>query len=240
MGKDIRCPYCGESIEANFVYCPSCGAKIRKEKDFTETSKVKQQSKQNFNLSNQQKTFPVVKLIYVLLFLLAVGGIIIYSSGVFDKPVVNIDFSQMPNDDIHRGINLENIKQINALEEELKLNPQDKTKLLTLAHLLNDSGFKEKAIERYKEYLKLDPKNADVLVDMGVCYYELKNNDEALRFMKEALKYQPNHQIAHLNIGIVLMANGKRDEAKAWWEKALEINPQNEIGKRAKELISSH
>ncbi|MCX7797860.1 MAG: tetratricopeptide repeat protein [Melioribacter sp.] len=237
MGKDIKCTKCGEIIEPHFTYCPSCGSKLKKGKEVSETTL---KNGQKNNTLTQQKNFPIVKLLYILAFLIVVGGIIIYSSGTFDKPIKDVSVNQMPNDEIHRGINLESIKQINALEEELKLNPHDKSKLLSLAHLLNDSGFKERAIEKYKEYLRLDPSNADVIVDMGVCYYELKNNEEALRLMKEALKYQPKHQIAHLNIGVVLLASGKREEAKQWWKKAVEINPENEIGKRAQELINSH
>ncbi|MEG8988797.1 tetratricopeptide repeat protein [Ignavibacteria bacterium 4148-Me] len=241
MEKNNRCTVCGEPVEPDYNFCPSCGAKIGeavKRSNISE-KKIKQKNPKSEE-QIQAKKISTAKIIYVLIFLVAIGGIIIYSSGIFDKPIQNIKTNQMPDDEIHRGINLQSIQQINELEEELKANPEDKSKLLTLAHLLNDSGFKERAIEKYKEYLKSDSKNSDVLVDMAVCYYELGNNEEAIKLMKEALKYQPKHQIAYLNLGIVSLASGNHDEAISWWKKAVEINPDNEIGKRAQELIKSH
>jgi len=241
MEKNNRCSICGEPVKPDYNFCPSCGAKIGEavKQSNVPSKKIKQK-----NLKSEEqipaKKISTAKIIYILIFLVAIGGIIIYSSGIFDKPEHNIKTNQMPDDEIHRGINLQSIQQINELEEELKANPEDKSKLLTLAHLLNDSGFKERAIEKYKEYLKSDSKNSDVLVDMAVCYYELGNNEEAIKLMKEALKYQPKHQIAYLNLGIVSLASGNHDEAISWWKKAVEINPDNEIGKRAQELIKSH
>lgn len=235
MSNLIECTGCGELLEPNFNFCPYCGTKIKKE-----NTRVSSSSKKEFKSNKQVKEFSGTKLFTVVAVLLIFGLVLIFSSGIFDKPKVSVNPNTLPNDEIHRGINLENIQQINSLEEELKANPSDKSKLLTLAHLLNDSGFKEKAIERYKEYLKIDPKSPDVLVDMGVCYYDLGNYEEALKYMKDALKYEPKHQIAHLNIGVVLMATGKKNDAKEWWKKAFEINPNNEIGKRAQELINSH
>ena len=164
--------------------------------------------------------------------------IIVYSSGSFDNPVVSTT-AQNNENDFHKGVDLQHLQRINTLEEELKLKPDD-SKLLELAHLLNDSGLKEKAIEKYQIYLKSNPKDADVLVDLGICYFELGKNEDALRYMKEALNYQPKHQIAHLNLGIVSLSGNLHDEAIEWWKKAVALNPDNSIGKRAQELINSH
>ena len=84
--------------------------------------------------------------------------------------------------------NLTKLRQITDFEDSLNKNPNDSQLLLQLAHLLNDSGFKRKAIEKYNDYLKVDPKNADVLVDRGVCYYDLHQYDEAINSMESAIK----------------------------------------------------
>ena len=118
--------------------------------------------------------------------------------------------------------------------------PNDYETLEKLAHLLNDSGFFNKAIEKYKLYLQKFPDNADMRVDMGVCYFEMKQFDMAISQMKEALKYQPTHQIAHLNIGVVNYSAGNIDEAMNWWRKAVELDPDSPYGKRAKELIETN
>lgn len=245
------CNICGELINATDNFCPSCGAPVVKPVDPDDNqksianNKVNKKnigSKGNKNLKGntqpEQKRISPIKIFYLTFFFIVIALIIVYSSGSFDNPGV----SKSPGsntDDVHKGVDLQYIQRINTLEEELKTNP-DNVKLLELAHLLNDSGLKEKAIEKYQIYLKTNPKDADVLVDMGVCFFELGKNEDALRYMKEALKYQPQHQIAHLNLGIVSLSAGLHDEAIEWWKKAFALNPANSIGKRAQELINSH
>lgn len=251
----IKCSVCGEEADKSNNFCSSCGAPINKNaaaesrtdskqvenknRDLNKENSSGRKSKENSDKNNPDlKKISFVKLFYVSFFLLLAGLVIIFSSGVFDNGGA-VPTSSQNTDGAHSGVDLQYIQRINQLEEELKAKP-DKSKLLELAHLLNDSGLKPRAIEKYKEYLNIDPQNADVLVDMGVCYFDLRKYDDALNFMKEALKYQPNHQIAHLNIGIVSLSAGMHDEAIEWWKKAAAINPNNDIGKRAQELINSH
>ena len=253
----INCSICGESIESTFTFCPSCGSSIKKEelkeslKDVvspsnSETKKRKTKSdfgneKSNNENQTQEKNIPLIKLLYIIIALVIVGFVLLLSTGLFDKasPITSLN-NQESIQDFHNGVDLSSLQRINVLEEKTKNNPNDFVSLIELAHLLNDSGFKEKAIEKYKIYLKVHPDDADVLVDMGVCYYEMANYQEALKWMKEAIKYQPKHQIAHLNIGIVTLTSGNHDEALEWWKKAMEIEPNNNVGKRAQELINSH
>lgn len=241
--ENIYCKNCGELISKTDKFCPQCGVSV----STTKTNKKEKKEFKNDQPSTKMKSHSVeqgnkkisgVKIFYLTFILIVVGLLIVYSSGIFDKPPVSAS-TQNVNNNPHSGVDLKYLQRINQLEEELKTQP-DNDKLIELAHLLNDSGFKDKAIEKYLSYLKQNPKDADVLVDLGVCYYELGKNEDAIRYMKEALKYQPKHQIAHLNIGIVSLASNKHDEAIQWWKKAVEINPGSEIGKRAQELINSH
>lgn len=253
--EKINCSVCGEEVDVNDNFCSSCGVVLKKKtksdssrgtkgiesksKDLKNENFSGRKSKENTKKNTSDlKKISFVKLFYVAFSLLLVGMVIIFSSGVIDNGG-SVSSSAQNTDDVHSGVDLQYLQRINSLEEELKVKP-DKSKLLELAHLLNDSGLKPRAIEKYQEYLKIDPKNADVLVDMGVCYYELGKYDDALRFMKDALKFQPKHQIAHLNIGIVSLSAGMHDEAVDWWKKAVAINPNSDVGKRAQELINSH
>ena len=246
------CSVCGEVVDVNDKFCSSCGSVINS-KNITETvtkandrqsAKVKTISEKKIKANtketgekNQVKKLSGTKLLYISFFLIFVLAVILYSSGVFDQPSEPSSSQEVSS--FHGGVDLQNLQRINDLENELKQNP-DQKKLLELAHLLNDSGFKEKAIEKYKDYLKNDSKNPDVLVDMGVCYYDLGKYEEAVKQMKEALKHKPDHQIAHLNLGVISIANGKNDEAVVWWKKTVAINPNSDIAKRAQELINSH
>lgn len=249
--ENTTCNICGESINTVDNFCSSCGAPLVKPVHIndTETSIVNNKATKNKietkgvkNLKGEaqleQKRISPIKIFYLTFFFIISALIIVYSSGSFDNPGVAKSTGSNV-EDVHKGVDLQYIQRINALEEELKVNP-DSQKLLELAHLLNDSGLKEKAIEKYKIYLKTNPKDADVLVDLGVCFFELGKNEDALRYMKEALKYQSQHQIAHLNLGIVSLSAGLHDEAIVWWKKAVALNPGNSIGKRAQELINSH
>ena len=247
------CSNCGTPIGTNDNFCPNCGIAVKKiEPQETVNSKNKRQAKKSFstkkvrvknpsasNVDNPRKVLPVVKILYVVLVLLIVAFVISYMGGVFDSPLVSGSSSSGSFNDVHNGASLEQIQQINALEQTVQANPEDMQSTLKLANLLNDSGFKDKAIDYYKKYLVSNPKDADVLVDIGSCYYSLGKYDNAEKEMKEALKYQPNHQIANLNLGIVLLAKGKNADAIDWWKKAVKINPSNEIGKKAQELINS-
>ncbi len=247
------CTVCGELIDPNFKFCPECGSTVNKKIDRlvkvksgkVDTDEVKSKVKQGKKKSERmtdagpiEKKLSPIKLFYVLFSLVVVIGVILFTSGIFDKPSQQIQ-SDKSFEELHSGVDLKNLERINELENQLKVNP-DEVKLLELAHLLNDSGLKERAIEKYKEYLKTNPKEADVLVDMGVCYFDLRNYAEAEKWMKEALIYNPQHQIAHLNLGVVTINSGKRDEALVWWKKAVAINPNTEVAKRAQELINSH
>ncbi|MEW6652295.1 MAG: tetratricopeptide repeat protein [Bacteroidota bacterium] len=259
MANIFRCRICGEKFETEVEFCPGCGADKTNfvEENTTEIfsqveekeiesqnvraeKKVKQPKKNE--AADQPKTVTATKVVYFVVGLLFAGSIILVSSGIFDKPAyvqsaatINTD----PNNP-HAGHNLNQLEQINTLQKTVDANPDDMTSLLNLAHLLNDSGFKEKAIERYQQYLKTNPRAADVWVDMGVCFYELNRNEEAISNMEKALTIEPKHQIAHLNIGIVNLSSGNKEIARTWWKKALEINPASEIGRRAQELINQH
>jgi tetratricopeptide (TPR) repeat protein len=250
----LFCTVCGEEVRPTDKFCSSCGAAINNSNKNEAGNKSKNPAEKRNKYkaavykkseSEIEKTPPkisAITLIYIFIGLIAVVLILNYLAGVFDKPDVKqvpaTSNVQTPAD--KSGADLQHLQQINMLEETVKNNPKDKESLLELAHLLNDSGFKERAIQKYKLYLQMDPKNADVLVDMGVCYYELRNFDEAIKSMKEALKYNPQHQIAHLNLGIVNMTAGNHDEAIKWLNKAVDIDPNTPIAKRAQELINSH
>ena len=252
----IICDNCGTENPAGTKVCESCGIKlssssekiVKKEtptKTFTEKKHsqpkpVKEKSSGKKDVPNQTVKEIDSKKILIIAAIVIVGGfIILLTAGVFDRPPSS-NVSSNVTQGQGSGVDLNALQRINELEEKVKNNPKDKESLLELAHLRNDSGMYEKAIEDYEKYLKMVPADADVRVDMGVCYYSLRNFDEAIKAMTEALKYKPNHQIAHLNLGIVNLAAGNIDKSKEWLRKAVQIDPNSDAGKRAQELLSSH
>lgn len=233
-------------------YCGSCGVKlIGTEKLFVEDSKSGNPESDNSLLKPQnnkkiKKTVEVkskqiskVQLFYLLFGLSMLGLVVLYTGGVMDLSAS--PKAEKINTQAGGGANLANINEINALEESVKNNPGNSENLLKLAHLLNDSGFYQKAIDRYQQYLKSNPGEADVIVDMGVCYFQLGKHQDAISYFKKGIEINPKHQIAHLNLGVVYSFGLKnKAEAIKWWKKAIEFDPKSDIGKKAEEFLNQN
>jgi len=231
------CNECGYKFEKEYKFCPECGTKVSGSKNYkTKTTDSKT------DLVNGDKALNPKVLYGILIGGFAVLAIIILTSGLLDSaqvtpPVVNQNQVQ-PN--INSGVNLNSMQMINDLEAKVKQNPEDYKSLLEMAHLKNDSGLFEAAIQNYKTYLDKNPKDADARVDMGVCYFNLKDFPSAIKEMETALTYVPNHQIAHLNLGVVNLSAGNIEKSKEWLKKAYDLNPTSDVGKRAEQLLNNH
>jgi len=192
---------------------------------------------------NKSKEINYVKLVYGTLLLAFVGMIVLYSTGTFDGPKVvetNGNFNSESDEHNHSTVDLNSLNEIKLLEEKVKNNPDDFKSLLSLSHLLNDSGFYDKAIENYKKYLTKDSKNVDVIIDMGVCYYQLGDFDSAIKTMENGVSINPKHQIGNFNLGIVNSAKGNNLKSQEYFEKAIKIDPNSDIGIKAKNLLDNH
>ena len=210
----------------------------------------KKQNEKNKNSKREQAVkqvpqkntseFDTKKIAIVFAGILLFALVILYFAGVFDEPKVATENFPATNQAPGSGIDLASIDKINQLDAQLKSEPNNFDLVLQLAHLRNDSGFKTEAITLYKKYLEKFPNNADVLVDMGVCYFDLQQYDDAIPLMEKAVNVNPKHQIAHMNLGIVNLAKGNIEKSKEWLQKAVNLDPNSEIGRKAKELLTSH
>lgn len=230
------CNECGYKFEKEYKFCPECGTKVSGSKN------SKSKNVESKVTTDGDKTLDPKVLFGILIGGFAVIAIIILTSGVLDSAPVNTAFMNQnqvaPN--TNSGVNLNNMQMINDLEAKIKQNPEDYKSLLELAHLKNDSGLFEAAIQNYKTYLDKNPKDADARVDMGVCYFNLRDYPNAIKEMETALTYVPNHQIAHLNLGVVNLSAGNIEKSKEWLKKAYDLNPTSEVGKKAEQLLNNH
>jgi len=183
------------------------------------------------------------KIIYLVIFLLLVGMVILYAGGTFVTPKIDrtkVENNTSTNDNVHNSADMTALNEIKSLESMVSNNPNDLESLLKLSHLLNDSGFYQKAIENYNKYLEKNSTNVDVIIDMGVCYFQLGNYDTAIKTMEKGISLNPKHQIAHFNLGIVSSAKGDHDNAIKYWKNAVDINPTSNIGIKAQNLLDNH
>ena len=231
------CNECGYKFDKEFKFCPECGTKVQTTKNNKNNYSVKDKV-----TSDQEKRLDPKVLYGILISGIIIIILILLTSGLLDStPVPNLPVNQNQQEtNISSGVNLNNMQALNDLEAKIKQNPEDYTSLLQLAHLKNDSGLFEAAIQNYKTYLAKNPKDADARVDMGVCYFNLKDFTNAIKEMETAIKYVPNHQIAHLNLGVVNLSAGNLEKSKEWLKKAYDLNPTSEVGIKAQQLLSNH
>ncbi len=190
--------------------------------------------------AKKHKTLAPIKIVYLIILLLFLGIVILVASGTFNTPKINSDKIDKPIKNDTSSAKVTALNKLNSLENIVKNNSDDLKSLLQLAHLLNDSGFYNKAITNYKKYLEKDSTNVDILIDMGVCYYQLEDYNSAIKTMKKGVALNPKHQIANFNLGIVTATNGNNDEAVKYWQIAVNINPSSDIGKKAQNLLDNH
>lgn len=246
----IICSNCGNENTHNESFCTECGAKLnsdnvkrekRDEGEYVKKSQNEKKKKTVGRFSHKHKKESVEKsLSKGKLYSIIVGAfglilILLISQGMFDQTITNsVPPSSNPQ------VILANLPKINELSAQVKANPNNMELLLELAHLRNDSGFFQQAINNYHTYLEKKPNNVDARIDMGVCYYNLKNFPKAIEEMERAIKIKPTHQIGLLNLGVVNLTAGNLEKSKEWLNKAINVDPNSQIAKRAKELLNAH
>ena len=197
-------------------------------------------------MNNEQNSIPkelsLTKIVYLVILLFFVGMIVLYAGGTFVSPKVDVSVAMNTTtvDHNHNSADMTTLNEIKSLEAKVENNPDDLNAQLSLSHLLNDSGFYEKAIENYKKYLLKDPNNVDVIIDMGVCYFQVKDYNSAILVMEKGISINPKHQIAHFNLGIVNSAKGDISKSKEYLKKAINIDSNSDIGIKAQNLLDNH
>lgn len=156
------CNECGYKFDKEFKFCPECGTKVQTAKNNKSNKSVK-----NTVSSDQEKRLEPKVLYGILIGGIAVIALILLTSGLLDSTQVsNIPVNQnQQQTGMSSGVNLNNMQAIDDLEAKIKQNHEDYTSLLQLAHLKNDSGLFEAAIQNYKTYLDKNPKDADARVE---------------------------------------------------------------------------
>ncbi len=244
--KNVICSSCGEVVPPNSKFCNSCGARLT---GGEKTAPVKQNRNNagakngaEFQQSSQPKQISKTQLIYLIVGLVVVGVVLLLSTGILNSDPHPAVAEQQSGTEQQGGDNkLAAIQEINAQEDLVKNNPDKPEYLLTLAHMLNDNGFYQRAIDKYQQYLKIKPKEADVIVDMGVCYYQLGKFQDALANFKKGIELNPKHQIAHMNMGVVYnYGMNNKAEAIKWWKKTVALDSTSDVGKRAQEFLNQN
>jgi len=171
----------------------------------------------------KKETMLVVALVAIIVGFL--GGVVF--SAYNSSPGLNVPASGL-SDQASQKQNISNklAQEINDLEKELSLHPENIEASIRLGNLYFDTDQPGKAIIAYSKALELDPGNPDVLTDLGVMYRRKDQPLEAIKAFDKAIKIDPRHEASRFNKGVVLLHDLNDSEgAIRAWEELVEVNP---------------
>ena len=171
----------------------------------------------------KNETMLVVALVAIIVGFL--GGVVF--SAYNSSPGLNVPASGL-SDQASQKQNISNklAQEINDLEKELSLHPENIEASIRLGNLYFDTDQPGKAIMAYSKALELDPGNPDVLTDLGVMYRRKDQPLEAIKAFDKAIKIDPRHEASRFNKGVVLLHDLNDSEgAIRAWEELVEVNP---------------
>ncbi len=174
------------------------------------------------------------------IFAVALGAavFVMYLGGVFAQP--DMTLANNVKETATTGHTEDHSAAYKEIENKIAASPDSIELVLQYAHLLQDTGIFEKAIEQYKKYLVKVPKNEEAIIDMGVCYFNLENIVKADSLVRAALKINPNNPTGNFNMGVITLNQGKKEESRAWFEKVIAVAPNSDQAEVAKEILQSH
>lgn len=189
--------------------------------------------------------------IYLIGFALIIGAIVIFSPSITEEPQPEAMESQMPDDDVHRGmkgkmgdggpsksnLNQDVIQEMKMLEEAIAEDPSDTAKVKLYADMLAGGHQPDKALELYDKILDVDPYRSDVLFMKTFIYYNRRDLDKAEEITKYILSYDAENLEAQYNIGAIAVARGNMDTAKEIWEGLVEKYPDSKTAEVAKSSL---
>ena len=171
----------------------------------------------------KKETMLVVALVAIIVGFL--GGVVF--SAYNSSPGLNMPASG-PSGQTSQKQDISNkvAQEINDLEKEISLQPENIEALIRLGNLYFDTDQHGKAIMAYNKALELDPGNPDVLTDLGVMYRRKDQPLEAIKAFDKASKIDPVHEASRFNKGVVLLHDLNDSEgAIKVWEELVELNP---------------
>lgn len=229
------CPLCGHKNSPGRSSCVSCGGALTS----ATAQKFSRPAGSVASVGRLPKSIPLKKLQSWKL-TAALGIVLIVTLIVTRMMNQHSETDKLPPQ--HAAI----VKEIEALESQLKENPNDAGALLQLGNIYYDQKLFARGIMMYDRYLQINPSNPDARVDLGTSYFQLALSDSTRRQeyfasakteIEKALHYAPKHQLACFNLGMVNLHTGEMEKATEWFKKCADIDSSSETGKRAQQLI---
>ncbi|MTJ06427.1 tetratricopeptide repeat-containing serine protease family protein [Anabaena sp. UHCC 0204] len=116
-----------------------------------------------------------------------------------------------------------------ALEEAIKINPNDALAYYNRGVVRSALGDKQAAITDYNQAIKINPNDADAYYNRGNVRSALGDKQAAITDYSQAIKINPNYAYAYYNRGNARSALGDKQAAIADYNQAIKINPNYAI-----------
>ena len=161
----------------------------------------------------------------------------------------NIAGQQMPNDNIHKGLNgagqpdkdnvMEQVKQhLAMLKKAVEESPSDTLKIKQYAEFLAAAHQQDEALTYYNKILNVNPRRIDILFSVAYIQYTKQNFPEAEKNLNKIIYYDKNNVQAYYNLGAIAASKGDKAKAKEIWSKLIKEFPKAEISQLAKKSIN--
>lgn len=189
--------------------------------------------------------------IYLGVFVAFIAAFIIFSGPGEDSTQGSMT-SNMPQDEIHKGMNSggdgENpssanvstmIKQkMDSLRIAYEKNPKDTLKAREYADLLSWAHNPDKAMEIYDDILKVNPNRIDILLQLTLLNYNKSDFDKAEEISNRIMKIDSKNFLAEFNLGAIAEAKGQIEKAKSIWSGLIKKYPNSPISHIAEQSLS--
>lgn len=128
---------------------------------------------------------------------------------------------------------------VQVLGEILRLDPKDKSALVTMADVSFNQRVFDKAADYYRRFLELEPADNQIRARLGSSLAFLTKYDEAQAELQKVLKADPNNFEASAYLAITHAQMGNSIEAIKLGEEALKKAPSDEARARFSQFIDS-
>jgi tetratricopeptide (TPR) repeat protein len=164
-------------------------------------------------------------------------------------PASDITSKQMPNDSLHRSLQMPGnkpdkanvmasiMKKMEEMKKDVQENPKDTVKIKKYAQFLEAAHQSKEALVYFDRILKIDPKRIDILYSEAYINYRDRNFKDAEKLLNKIISIDKTSLQAYYNLGAVAFSSGNKAKAKEIWTKLVKQHPNSKIGKLAKKTL---
>lgn len=117
--------------------------------------------------------------------------------------------------------------ELHALNEDIKIDPNNYFLLTSKGMILHELSRYEEALKALNEALHFNPEYEEALSFKVYCLEELDNYEEALEATNKLISLNPSFDFIWADKGNILFELGKIEEALEAYKKAIELEPED-------------